>query len=54
MISVSFVILHTEQTVTLGEYLFRVLVYLFAFTGIGVAIFWCVRMIGIVRSYRFR
>lgn len=35
---------------TLAEYLFRVLVYLLAFTGIGVTIFWGVRAIEIVHS----
>lgn len=35
---------------TLGEYLFRVLVYLLAFTGIGVTLFWGIRVIGVVHS----
>ncbi|WP_197431209.1 hypothetical protein [Halorubrum sp. CBA1125] len=35
---------------TLAEYLFRVLVYLLAFAGIGITIFWGVRLIEIVHS----
>lgn len=35
---------------SLGEYLFRVLVYLLVFTGIGVTMFWGVRVIEIVYS----
>lgn len=50
MISAFFVVLHTVQAVTLVEYLFRVLVYLLAFTGIGVTIFGGFRVIEIVQS----
>jgi hypothetical protein len=50
MISIWFVVLHTGQGVSLVEYLFRVLVYLTLFTGIGVTVFWVVRMIEIVQS----
>ncbi len=50
MISTSFVVLHAGQSVTLVEYLLRVLVYLLWFAGIGVAFFWGFRVIGIVRS----
>ena len=50
MLSTSFVVLHTGHAVTLVEYLFRVLVYLLAFAGIGVTVFSSLRVIGIVRS----
>jgi hypothetical protein len=50
LISTLVVILHTGEAVTLSEYLFRVLVYLLAFAGVGVTIFWCVRVIEVVRS----
>jgi len=48
--SVAFVVLHIGQAVTFGEYLYRVLVYSLAFTGVGVAIFWGLRVLEIVRS----
>lgn len=44
------VVLHTGQAVTLVEYLFRVLVYLLAFTGIGVTVFSGLRAVEIVQS----
>lgn len=50
LISILVVVLHTGEAVTLAEYLLRVLVYLLAFAGIGVAVFWGVRVIEIVRS----
>jgi len=50
LISTLIVVLHTGEAVTLVEYLFRVLVYLLAFAGIGVTIFWGVRVIEIVHS----
>jgi hypothetical protein len=42
--------LHAGEAVTLSEYLFRVLVYLLAFAGLGVTIFWSVRVTEIVHS----
>ena len=50
LISTLIVVLHAGEAVTLVEYLFRVLVYLLAFGGIGVTIFWGVRIIEIVHS----
>jgi len=50
LISPLVAVLHTGEAVTLSEYLFRVLVYLLAFGGLGVTIFWGVRVIEIVRS----
>lgn len=50
MLSTWFVVLHAPQSVTLVEYLFRVLVYLLPFIGIGVTILWGVRVIGIVHE----
>lgn len=44
------VVLHTGAEVTLTAYLFRVLVYLLAFAGVGVTVFWSLRVIDIVRS----
>ena len=35
---------------TLSEYLFRVLVYLLAFAGLGISISWSIRVIEIVHS----
>lgn len=50
VISTFVVVLHAGEALTLGEYLFRVLVYLLTFACIGVTIFWSVRAIEIVRS----
>ncbi len=50
VISTVVVVLHAGEAVTLAEYLFRVLVYLLAFAGIGVTIYWGVRVIEIVQS----
>jgi len=50
MLSTPLAVLHTGQAVTLFEYLFRVLVYLLAFAGIGVTIYWGLRVIGVVPS----
>ena len=50
LMSILVVVLHTGEAVALSEYLFRVLVYLLAFAGIGVTVFWGVRVIEIVRS----
>jgi len=48
--STTVVVLHTGQAVSPAEYLFRVLVSLLAFAGIGVTIFWGLRTGEIVRS----
>jgi len=50
LISTGVVVLHAGEAVTLSEYLFRVLVYLLAFAGLGVTIFWSVRVTEIVHS----
>lgn len=50
LISPLVVVLHAGGAVTLSEYLFRVLLHLLAFAGIGVTIFWGVRVTEIVRS----
>lgn len=46
IVSTAFVVVHTGHSVTLVEYLFRVLVSLLAFAGLGVTVFWGVRIIG--------
>jgi hypothetical protein len=50
MLSTLSVVLHTGQAVTLGEYLFRVLVYGLAFTGISVTSYVGLRVYEIVNS----
>lgn len=42
-LSTAFVVLHTGQSVTLGEYLFRVLLHLAAFACTGGTLFWAAR-----------
>jgi hypothetical protein len=48
--AVLFVVLHTGAEVTLTAYLVRGLVYLVAFTGVGVATVGGLRAIELVRS----
>jgi hypothetical protein len=50
MSSISGVVLHTGQGLTLGEYLFRVIFHLLAVVGIGVTVHWCVRAFETIRS----
>lgn len=50
MSSISGVVLHTGQGLTLGEYLFRVSFHLLAVVGIGVTVHWCVRVFETIRS----
>jgi len=45
MSSISSVVLHTVQGLTLGGYLFRVILHLLAVVGIGVTVHWFVRTI---------
>ncbi|OYR38491.1 hypothetical protein DJ82_06040 [Halorubrum sp. Ib24] len=47
---ISGVVLHTGQGLTLGEYLFRVIVHLLAVVGIGVTVHWGIRAIETIRS----
>ena len=44
----SFIVLHTGQTITLVEYVIRLFVYLVSITGIGVSMYWVVRVTEIV------
>jgi recombinational DNA repair protein (RecF pathway) len=50
MSSISGVVLHTGQGLTLGEYLLRVIFHLLAVVGIGVTVHWCVRAFETIRS----
>lgn len=50
MISTSFAVLHASQSVPFAEYLVRVFVYLLFFSGIGVTMYWAVRVIELVQS----
>lgn len=43
-------ILHVGHEVTLVEYLYRVVVYLTAFGGAGVVVYWGVELIGSGKS----
>ena len=50
MSSISGVVLHTGQGLTLWGYLFRVLFHLLSVVGIGVTVHWGIRAIKTIRS----
>ena len=52
MIASSFILLHGGQglEMTLLTYLYRVLLYLLVFGGIGVLVFWWLDVVEVVRS----
>jgi hypothetical protein len=50
LISTGVVVLDAGEAVSISEYLFRALVYLLAFAGLGVSIFRSIRVIETVHS----
>lgn len=47
-------VLHTGHSLSLEEYLFRVLLYILAVACVGVVLYWGVRVVEMVHSERSR